>query len=158
MTKETISAFTLKITSSNKSQLINIVFEIYKVHEAEALEALESGDIKSATHSISKLIEVVNHLQKDLDFKYDISKELNALYDFVQRSLAKAIYQAKPEVIYEARVVMDELSDAFMQIAALDSSEPLMRNTQSVVAGYTYGRTSLNESFMNDQTSRGFWA
>ena len=158
MTKETITAFTLKITSSNRTQLINIVYEIYKVHETEALEAIERGDRDAAAHSISKCIQVVSHLQKDLDFKYDIANELDALYDFVQRSLSKAMYQLKPEGLYDARIVMDELSDAFLQIAALDSSAPLMDNTQAVAAGMTYGRYGHNESFVQDQSNRGFWA
>ena len=53
---------------------------------------------------------------------------------------------------------MDELGDAFEQLAKTDKSKPIMGNTQQVVAGITYSRSTLNESLMGNQTSRGFWA
>ena len=53
---------------------------------------------------------------------------------------------------------MDELGDAFEQLAEQDKSKPLMGNTQKVIAGITYGKGTLNESLMGNQASRGFWA
>ena len=58
----------------------------------------------------------------------------------------------------EAKKVMDELGDAFEQLAEQDKSKPLMGNTQKVIAGITYGKGTLNESLMGNQASRGFWA
>jgi flagellar protein FliS len=72
--------------------------------------------------------------------------------------VSKSIYKANTEGLLEAKRVMDELGEAFEQIAKEDKSAPLMRNTQAVMAGVTYGRSSLNESIMGNQTSRGFWA
>ena len=89
---------------------------------------------------------------------YKVSVNLYALYDYVQRNISKSIYKANSEGLLEAKMVMDELGAAFEQIAGADSSAPIMRNTQYVMAGITYGRGVLKESLMGDQTSRGFWA
>ena len=158
MNKDKISAFTLKIASSNGSGLISILYDIYEEYETEALEAFEANDKDEALACIKKCSEVVSHLQKDLNFSYSVAKDLYSLYDYVQRALARSVYKANREGLDDAKTVMDKLGEAFLEIARQDSSQPIMKNTQSVVAGYTYGKSNLNEAIYGDQASRGFWA
>ena len=158
MNKDKISAFTLKIASSNGLGLISILYDIYEEYESDALDNFEAGQVDEAIAALKKCATVVSHLQKDLNFEYKVSGNLYALYDYVQRNVSKSIYKANSEGLIEAKKVMDELGDAFEQIAKEDTSAPLMQNTQSVVAGMTYGKGSLNESILGNQSSRGFWA
>ena len=158
MNKDKISAFTLKIASSNGLGLISILYDIYEEYETDALDNFEAGQVDEAIAALNKCATVVGHLQKDLNFNYKVSGNLYALYDYVQRNVSKSIYKANSEGLIEAKKVMDELGDAFEQIAKEDTSAPLMQNTQSVVAGMTYGKGSLNESILGNQSSRGFWA
>ena len=158
MNKDKISAFTLKIASSNGTGLITILYDIYEEYEGDALEYFEAGQVDDAIVALKKCSEVVNHLQKDLNFEYKVSGNLYALYDYVQRNVAKSIYKANADGLLEAKKVMDELGEAFGQIAKEDKSAPLMKNTQAVMAGATYSRNSLNENIMGNQSSRGFWA
>ena len=158
MNKDKISAFTLKITSSNGSGLISVLYDIYKEYEREALDNFEAGQVEEATKALKKCAEVVNHLQKDLNFEYKVSVNLYSLYDYVQRNISKSIYKADETGLIEAKKVMDELGYAFKEVAKEDKSAPIMQNTQKIIAGATYSRSSLNESIMGDQTSRGFWA
>ena len=158
MNKDKISAFTLKIASSNGSGLISILYDIYNEYETEALDKFAAGQVDEAIVALKKCADVVNHLQRDLNFEYKVSSNLYALYDYVQRNVSKSIYKANSEGLLEAKRVMDELGIAFDQVAKKDSSAPIMRNTQYVRAGVTYGREALNESLMGNQTSRGFWA
>lgn len=158
MNKDKISAFTLRIASSNGTGLISVLYDIYKEYEEEALASFENGMVDEAIASIRKCSEVVAHLQKDLNFDYSVSRDLYALYDYVQRCLSRSIYQSNTAGIEDARDVMGSLAEAFEQIASQDYSAPLMQNTQQVRAGFTYGRTSLNEDLIGNQTSRGYWA
>ncbi len=158
MNKDKISAFTLKIASSNGCGLISILYDIYEEYESEALKYFEAGQVDAAICAVKKCAEVVNHLQKDLNFNYKVSANLYALYDYVQRNISKSIYKANSDGLIVAKQIMDELGDAFEQLAGKDSSAPIMQNTQYVMAGITYGRESLNESLMGNQNSRGFWA
>lgn len=158
MNKDKISAFTLKIASSNGCGLISILYDIYGEYEQDALDQFAAGQVDDAIVALKKCAEVVNHLQRDLNFNYKVSSNLYALYDYVQRNVSKSIYKANGEGLLEAKKVMDELGDAFDQVAKKDSSAPIMQNTQYVRAGVTYGREALNESLMGNQTSRGFWA
>lgn len=158
MNRDKISAFTLKIASSNGCGLISILYDIYREYEQDALDKFAAGQVDDAVVALKKCADVVNHLQKDLNFDYKVSSNLYALYDYVQRNVSKSIYKANPEGLLEAKRVMDELGIAFDQLAKKDSSKPLMQNTQYVMAGVTYGREALNESLMGNQISRGFWA
>ncbi len=158
MNRDKISAFTLKIASSNRCGLITVLYEIYEEYESEALEHFKAGQVDEAVSALKKCAEVVTHLQKDLNFDYKVSSNLYALYDYVKRNVSKSIYKADEEGLLEAKRIMDELGSAFDQIAKEDSSGPVMKNTQYVMAGITYGRETLNESLMGNQISRGFWA
>lgn len=158
MNRDKISAFTLKIASSNGCGLISILYDIYEEYEKDAIEYFKAGNVDCAVEATKRCAEVVSHLQKDLNFEYKVSENLYALYDYVQRNVARSIYKADANGLLEAKKVMDELGDAFEQLAKTDKSKPIMGNTQQVVAGITYSRSTLNESLMGNQTSRGFWA
>ena len=51
---------------------------------------------------------------------------------------------------------LQKLRDAYAQIASQDDSAPVMSHTQTVVAGLTYGRHSLNENVSDVSSDRGF--
>lgn len=158
MKQEDIATFTRKIAASNATGLIQVLFEIYFSYEQEALKALEDDDGKAYVLAVRQCSQVVRHLKDSLDFTYAISRELFPLYDFVERTLARAMYRKKKQDFEAAGRVMTSLSEAFAEIAAADDSEPLMQNTQEVTVGLTYGRTSLHESFGGQEENRGFWA
>ncbi len=158
MNRDKISAFTLRIASSNGCGLISILYDIYEEYETDALENFEAGQVTEAIAALKRCAEVVSHLQKDLNFEYKVSGNLYALYDYVQRNVSKSIYKANADGLLEAKKVMDELGDAFDQLAKEDTSSPIMQNTQHIMAGITYGKNSLNESVMGNQARRGFWA
>ncbi|MBR1623160.1 MAG: flagellar protein FliS, partial [Pseudobutyrivibrio sp.] len=130
MNKDKISAFTLKIASSNGCGLISILYDIYEEYEKDAIWYFEAGQVDEAVQALKKCSEVVSHLQKDLNFEYKVSGNLYALYDYVKRNVSKSIYKANTDGLLEAKKVMDELGDAFEQIAKEDNSAPIMHNTQ----------------------------
>ena len=49
-----------------------------------------------------------------------------------------------------------KLRDAYDTISKQDKSEPLMANAQDVYAGFTYGKTDINESLLNNGIARGY--
>ena len=127
----------------------------------EALDFLEeqkTGDATDYTKAVRQCGQVVRHLKEALDFSYDISYSLYALYDYVERTLARAMYEQKADTIHVAGNVMRHLQDSFVQLAKEDASAPLMGNAQQVTAGLTYGKGKLNESMGNMEINRGFFA
>ncbi|MBQ3773246.1 MAG: hypothetical protein II833_02535, partial [Pseudobutyrivibrio sp.] len=63
MNKDKISAFTLKIASSNGLGLISILYDIYEEYETDALDNFEAGQVDEAIAALKKCATVVGHLQ-----------------------------------------------------------------------------------------------
>ena len=97
MTKDKISSFQVRITQSNKTELIVVLYEIYFAYIEDALLLLDSmGEekTKEQIHDYAKAIrmasQVVRHLEDDLNFSYEISGSLFGLYNFVETRIARA--------------------------------------------------------------------
>ena len=54
--------------------------------------------------------------------------------------------------------MLQKLYQSFCKVAETDSSAPMMKNTQQVYAGYTYGKGDLVENCQELDKSRGFFA
>lgn len=148
--------FTRRLTQCNKGELIIIMYDIAFAYIDEAKVAYEQKNQEDFKTAIRKAQSSIDALSNALDFKYEVSKDLHQLYVHSKNLLAKAMYQNKTDAIEEAEKVLKGLYASFSETAKTDTSGPLMRNTQKVYAGYTYGRTSINESVLNDN-HRGFF-
>jgi flagellar protein FliS len=66
------------------------------------------------------------------------------------------MYKRSEAEIDECESLMKMLHASFVEVAKTDDSAPLMRNTEQVYAGYTYGRSDVNSS-SDVNPSRGFF-
>lgn len=157
MDREQRMVYTRRITQSNPSEIIAILYEIFFTYLEDGERAIESKNLAQAREEIRHASMVVQHLKKALNFQYEISAQLYALYDFTQRALEKSNYRANVDGIEEAKKIMIPLQEAFQQTAKKDQSKSVMQHTQTVVAGMTYGRGTLNETTVYEN-NRGFLA
>ncbi len=158
MTDEKKKEFTRRLSLCNASEMIVIEYDIFFAYLDDALEAFEVGG-EPFKQAIRHADAVLQRLQDALDFKYELAGQLYPLYNYSRRQLALAQATHKKKMISNARNVMNKLYDAFVKIAAEDTSEPVMHNAQAVYAGYTYGKHSLNEQTVDvSRQSRGFLA
>jgi flagellar protein FliS len=123
----------------------------------EAQDAHAMGNYEEFKKSLRNTDRVVAELADALDFTYPLAGELYALYTFLRKSLMSCMVKNDTQGIVDAKRVLTPLYTAFVKVAEQDTSEPLMRNTQQVYAGITYGKENLKESFHEPDTSRGFF-
>ena len=147
--------FQRRLTQCNKGEMIVIMYDIVFAYLDEAKAEHAKGNYEAYKEAVKKGQNSIEALIKGLDFSYEISKELHRLYVTSRNLLAKAIYQNRLDGIEEAEKILKSLYSSFCEASKSDTSGPLMRNTQKVYAGMTYGKTSLNENYMNDN-NRGF--
>uniref|UniRef100_UPI004057387D flagellar export chaperone FliS n=1 Tax=Agathobacter sp. TaxID=2021311 RepID=UPI004057387D len=147
--------FTRRLSQCNKGELIVIMYDIVFAYMDEAKAEYEKNNYEAYKTAIRKASVSIDELIKSLDFSYDVSKQLYPLYMYSKGVLAKAIYQNKTDGITQAENVLRRLYSSFKEAAKSDTSGPLMRNTQKVYAGITYGKNDLNESYSNN-SQRGF--
>ncbi len=159
MTKEEIKDFTLRISSANSVDLIVILYDVILTDIKNAGCAHEAGDFEEYRKSIHHATCFIHELTDCLDFSIELSMNLATLYSYCARMLSQAAAGNNPEHLAKVKDVIEPLRRSFSQISALDPSGPLMKNTQSVYAGLTYGKGYLNETFVDPRDyNRGFMA
>ncbi len=158
MTKELKQEFTLRITQANKTQLITILYEMVLLYVDEAEDALSADDKTLFKAAVRKIRGCMNELTASLNFDYEIAQNLLQLYLYINRELVKASMHFDKENLEHVRMVIGELQKAYKQIESLDTSGPVMGNSQTVYAGLTYGKNTLTENISDPTVNRGFLA
>lgn len=159
MDKAQKQEFTRRITNSNPAQLVVVIYDIFFAYAREARAYYEKGEREEFHQALRRAQEAVRQLQDGLDFSYPIAQQLYALYRFSIEQMAACFYRNDTEGLDTAEQVLKNLYVGFEKAAGQDTSEPLMKHAQQVVAGMTYGKGSaLNETLQDSENSRGFFA
>lgn len=158
MKQEQIRDFTRRIAQCNRAGMVVILYDMEFAYLQDACEAFNREDHQAWLQALSHADSVLVRLQKDLNFEYEMSKDLYALYRFCREELAKMRIRNTTAQMEDVKEVLHNLYDGFVAAAKQDHTPPLMRNTQQVYAGMTYGRHDLTESFQDPESSRGFFA
>lgn len=154
--------FTRRITESNRSELIVVLYDIFFASIQEARKGFTEGRkgfSDDAESELNRAEQVLDHLRNDLSYTRqtrDLSLHLRALYDYCLKQLARSSYTGTLDGINESERIMKELYPAFVEVARQDSSRPLMQNTEKIVAGVTYGKNNLTEMTESYDPSRGY--
>lgn len=157
MKKDLIQDFTLRISNANRSELVVIKFDMFDEYVESAVSALDSGDNALWKKEVKSCIGLIDSFKNTLDFKYDISDDLFLIYQYCVTLCYKALSLKDKDKLLEAKLIMDRLAKAFKVVAADDDSPALMWHSEQVVAGMTYGKSSLYEGTLGAETNRGFW-
>ena len=156
MKKEKKQEFILRIARANKTQLVVILYEMTLAYLQDSLEAFESEDFSQYKWNIERAKDCIDELLNSLHPEYDIAGVLKSLYYFYKRELTTAAVQRKADLVVSVMQMIKELKESYEQAAAQDTSDPIMQNTQTVYAGLTYGKGSLNVNLSDQGSSRGF--
>ena len=148
--------FARRLTQCNNGEMIVIMYDIVFAYMDDAKAAYAVNSYEDYKAAVKKGQGAIDTLIGALNYKYDIAKDLHKLYVYAKNCLAKAIYQNRLDGLEEAEKILKRLYSSFCEAAKTDTSGPLMRNTQQVYAGMTYGRTTLNENYFED-SHRGFF-
>lgn len=157
MTDDKKKEFTLRITQANSTGLTVILYEMFLTYTQEAGNYCEQKDADGLKTAIRNARACLEELMASLNPEYEIAGNLMSLYLYVNRVLVRAQLLKEVACIKQAESVMRPLCEAYRTISLQDKSEPLMQNTQTVVAGMTYGRDSLHESMEDQGASRGYF-
>ena len=151
--------FTARVAGATKSELVVIMYEIILTDIKTAKEAYENGDKIAYVGELRNAQKFVMELMNALDFEYEISKQLMSLYIYLNKNIIKCISHYDEEKIDTVEMVISKLLESFRQISEMDDSEPVMDNADTLYAGFTYSKDSLNEtSYANEMPNRGFMA
>lgn len=157
MTDERKQEFTLRITNANISELTVIMCDIFAEYCNDASKALENKDYELFRIEIARARRVLSDLIASLDRTLDLSNHIYELYRFVERMLIKADIKRDNSFLTSGLNIINKLNESYKQVSAKDTSEALMKNTEEVYAGMTYGKYDVSSSSVS-QSNRGFFA
>lgn len=157
MKKEQKQEFTARIVNANRSSLIVVLYDMIFAYMEDARRDYEEDHWEEVKIDLERVESIVRHLEDILDHSYEISGQLYRLYRFCQNQLALCRVKKNLDGMENCRKILDNLYIGMQGMEKADTSEPLMKNSQTVVAGITYGKSSMNEVYMNDE-KRGFFA
>lgn len=158
MKKELLQEYTRRVTQSNRSQLVVIIYELILEYIKEGKENMEKGKETEFCQAMKKAQQFIRELISALNFEYSIAKELLPLYRYFYGVLAKSMVSKNVEELTRVEGMIAQLKIAFQEVEKQDFSRPLMENTQQVYAGLTYGRKILPELYQDSDNNRGFMA
>ncbi len=159
MKKEAIKAFAARVTQASQSELTVILYEMILTEIKEAKEACEEGNLAAFDKELKLAQKYVTELQAGLNFQYALSYDLLSLYLYVNKRIITAIIRRNSSTLESAESVLKKLLVGFEGVSKSDKRGPVMRNTQQLYAGLTYGRGYLNETYIDPGSkNRGYIA
>ena len=158
MTKERIKDYTLKITNASPTGIIVIMYDLAIEYIEEAKKCFAAKDHDGARVQCTNAGRVLGDLISSLDFTYEISFPLFRIYEFVSKEISMAVIKDDAGALDGGIRLLSQLRESFEKLAEQDTSGPAMNNAQSVYAGLTYGKGTLNESMTSSSDNRGYMA
>lgn len=154
-----IKDFQNKIVNAGKADLLLINYEMLFVVLDGAIQAADCNNEDELSKSLVQANRLLRELSDNLDFSYDISKDLMAIYIFVSKQLIDASITFNKDPILSAKRVLNILYKGWLEAGNKEKvKKPVVTNGQKVYAGLTYGKGTLNEMIYDGAGSRGFRA
>lgn len=115
MKKESIQAYSTRITQANQSELVVITYEIILEHIKDAQEAFANHDMILYSCALESAQEFLKELMVALDFKYEISRNLMSIYIFVNKVLIESKMKKNPELLSRIKKILENLLFSFKE-------------------------------------------
>lgn len=97
-------------------QLLIALYEKGEIELTKAVYYIENKDVPNAHNSIIKAQKIIQTLDSSLKEKYEVSKSLGSLYDYMYRRLIEANVKKDTEIIKEIIPFFRELKETFSEI------------------------------------------
>ena len=102
MEKQTIQAFTRRLSQCNQGEMIVIIYDIFFEYAQETRKAFDQNDREGFKEGIRNLQRTLDELIHSLNMSYEIAGQLYPLYMYCKRLTAVAQYENKLLKIEEA--------------------------------------------------------
>lgn len=140
------------VANASQGELLCITYKLFLRHMKEAIDKTGMNQKKH----VDTGIEIIKHLAENLNFEVGIAAELFQIYVYVQNLLIN--YKYNQDNLKEAYKLIETIAKGYEEIVEQETTKkPAMQNTESIYAGITYGKGTLNEMIMPN-TNRGFKA
>jgi flagellar protein FliS len=112
------------VLTASKEELTLMLYEGAIKFCNQAVMAIEKKDYDKANAHIMRVEDIVREFQITLDRGYEISNQLDALYDYMHRRLIEANINKDIEIINEVRDLLRDFRDTWKEAMKLSKANP----------------------------------
>ncbi|MCR5503621.1 MAG: flagellar protein FliS [Lachnospiraceae bacterium] len=158
MTNEMKQDFTRRITQADSAQMVVIIYEILNYYLGEAGDHLEEKRIDEFHESIRHATGCLRELIASINPESSLKGNLLSLYVYCTKVLASADLHHRKEELDVVKDIVNRLYEAYRESVKDFKGDPVMKNTETVYAGLTYGKEDLIVNINSADPNRGFKA
>lgn len=103
------------IFTATKEELTLMLYDGALKYCNQAIDAIENKNIQNAHNLILKVEEIIDEFKATLNYKYEISKNFNSLYEYMYRRLTEANATKNKEILFEVRDLLREFRDTWKE-------------------------------------------
>lgn len=85
-----------------------------------AEEAIDNKDIEKAHNNIIKVQNIIDYLRKTLDMKYEVAKEFENIYVYLNRRLVEANIKKDKEILKEINTHLHSVRDTWKEVMRIN--------------------------------------
>ncbi len=108
-----------KILTASPSELTLMLYEGAIKFCNLALIAIDKNDFSKANLNITKAEKIIMEFRTTLDFKYEVSKHFDLVYDYIYRRLIDANIKKDKDILEEALGYIREMRDTWKEVMKL---------------------------------------
>jgi len=103
------------IYTASKEELTLMLYEGALKFINQAIDAAGRADLQKANNLLIRVEDIIREFQITLDFKYEISNQLNSLYDYMHHRLIEANMKKDIGIMTEIRDMLREFRDTWKE-------------------------------------------
>ncbi len=112
----TASAYrTQQIMTASPEELTLMLYNGAIRFVSESIQSLEAGNLEKSHNANIRAQNIVREFMATLDLRYDIAKNLLALYDYIEHCLIQGNTHKDKSQLEQARSMLQELRDAWIE-------------------------------------------
>ena len=108
-----------KITMASPAELTLMLYEGAIKFCNIAVVAIENKDYTKANTNIQKAERIIGEFQATLDFKYEVAKDFNNVYNYIMQRLIEANIKKDIEILEEVLKHLRTMRDTWKEVMKL---------------------------------------
>jgi len=112
------------VFTATKEELTLMLYEGALKFCNQAIAAVEEKDVAKANELIIKVQNIMREFQITLDHQYEISAQLNLLYDYLYQRLVEANIKKDLDILAEVRDHLRSFRDTWREAMKLSRQKP----------------------------------
>lgn len=105
-----------KITMASPAELTLMLYEGAIKFCNIAIVAIENKDYAKANTNIQKTEKIIGEFQRTLDFKYEVAKDFNQVYEYLMYRLIQANIKKDTEMLEEVLKHLRTMRDTWKEV------------------------------------------